>query len=420
MLTAEYLTRITEGAEEIASKLRADILKRIIERIMIRLQRGDPYILTAADKWRMQALTEAGYLLEDIQREIAKTTRLQESEIRAAMEEAGVKAIEFDDAIYRAAGLEPTDIFKTPYFTRLMQRGYEATVGEWRNLTRTTAIEAQNLFREACDRAYTLTASGGVSYTQAYVEAIDYAVNDGVMIHYPSGHVDTIETATLRCIRTGVSQTTANVQLERMKEMRHDLVITSSHLAARPSHAVWQGKIFHVDWATFSPYTYHTKDEPPPEPQTRSDKYPDLVEVTRYGYVDGLCGANCGHSFSPYFEGMEQLVDEIDPEENARAYETQQRQRALERRIRKTKRDVMAYKDAVDGTTDAAARAALEAKYMRKAATLQRQNAEYKQFCEANDLKQLRERLKIAKWTREQAAQARGAAARYNNSRGNK
>ena len=44
---------------------------------------------------------------------------------------------------------------------------------------------------------------------------------------------------------------------------------------------------------------------------------------------------------------------------------------------------------------------------------LQKQNAKYNEFCETNDLRPLRDRLKIAHWDRKRAAAARGAAKKY-------
>lgn len=89
MLTPEYLLNISEGSEEIAEFLHTDIMNRIIERIMIRLERGEEYILTSVDKWQIETLQEAGFLLEDIKKEIARRTGEQEKEIAEAFEEAG-------------------------------------------------------------------------------------------------------------------------------------------------------------------------------------------------------------------------------------------------------------------------------------------------------------------------------------------
>ena len=49
MLTPEYLLRISEGSEEIAERLHSDILNAIVSRIVIRMNRGEDYILTAVE-----------------------------------------------------------------------------------------------------------------------------------------------------------------------------------------------------------------------------------------------------------------------------------------------------------------------------------------------------------------------------------
>lgn len=390
MLTPSYLLHAVEPAEEIAEQLHQDILNRIIERVLHRFKRGDDYILTATDKWNIELLQEAGYLLEDIQKDIADATRYMQSEIAEAMEDAGVRALEYDDKIYRQAGLDPVPLVQSTKLIGIMQRDYEATMGEWVNFTRTTATATQQAFIRACDKAYHQAMTGAISMAQAVKEALEEVVNAGVYVRYPSGHTDTIETATTRAVRTGISQASADIQNARMDEFDIDLVLVSSHMGARPEHAEWQGKIYSRSGT--------------------SDKYPDFVSSTGYGSVTGLCGANCRHNFGPYFEGMDNPFDDYDSEENLRAYELQQRQRALERRIRDTKRKTMNWKTAMDAETDPVQKSIFEAEYQRKAALLQKQNAAYKQFCVENDFKTRADRVSIAKWDREQAAQARAAA----------
>ena len=398
MLDPNYLLHISEGAEEISEKLHADIVKRIINRIMLRIGRGEDYLLTAQDKWQMENLQQAGYLLEDIQNEIAKATKLQQTEIAEAMEEAGVKALDYDDKIYQSVGLSPTPLTQSPELIRLMQRNYDATMGEWTNFTRTMADEAQRLLINQLDMAYTLVSTGALSYTQAVKEVLNNVVSDGVVVTYPSSHTDTIEAATLRAVRTGVSQATAQIQLARMDEMDVDLVITSSHLGARPSHQVWQGKVFSRNG--------------------KSSKYPPFEESTGYKTVGGLCGANCRHSFSPYFEGMDNPFEQYDSEENRIQYEKEQYQRTLERRIRKTKREVMGLKEGVDSAPSEQAKFVADMEYQKKSALLAKQNKAYQEYCERNNLRSLADRIQIAKWGRQQAAAARGAAKRYENAKG--
>ena len=182
MLTHEYLEKVAEGGEEIAQLLHNEIIAQIVERIAIRLDRGDNYILTAQDKWQIEVLQDAGFLREDIEKILAKYTGLMQKEIAEAMEEAGVKNMEWDDAVYRAAGLSPMPITRSPYLIRLMQRAYEATAGEWINLTKTTADACQQSFVAACDKAYNMVSSGAMGYSQAFANAIRDLADEGVAV----------------------------------------------------------------------------------------------------------------------------------------------------------------------------------------------------------------------------------------------
>lgn len=381
MLTPSYLMEAPEPAEEIAEQLHQDILKRIIERILIRFQRGDDYILTALDKWQIEVLQDAGYLLEDIQKKIAEATGRMQEEIAEAIEDAGVRAIEYDDEIYKKAGLNPQPLTQSPHLVRLLQDTYEQTMGEWRNFTATTAEEAQKLFIRLCDEAYYKAMSGTVSMSQAVREALEELISDGVYVKYPTGHRDTIETATARAVRTGISQASGRIQLARMEEFGWDLVVVSSHLGARPTHQVWQGKIY----------------------SRNGGEYPDFVSSTGYGSVTGLCGANCRHNFSPYFEGMDNPFEQYDSEENKKLYEIEQRARTMERRIRDTKRRLMGYEAAGD-----------TGRYERTAVLLQKQNEAYNAYCDEKGLKKRSDRIQIARWNRSEAAKARAAAKRHN------
>lgn len=399
MLSPDYLKRIAEGSEDIASSLHSYILNRIIEAIMIRLGRGEKYILTSSDRWRIQILQDAGYLLQDITQEIARHTKLQREEVAAAMEEAGVKAMAYDKAVYEAAGITTEALEQSPALLRILQRDYEATMGEWSNMTRTTAEAAQSLFISECDNAYHKVISGAVSYTQAVREAVDTVAQNGVIVRYPTGHRDTIETATARAVRTGIAQAAGDISMERMKEQEWDIILVSAHIGARTgdggqnpgNHLWWQGQFYS---------------------RTGQDKRYPPFSVTGYGTGEGLSGWNCRHSFGPG-DGVNNPYKDIETEDNVRLEKLEQRQRALERRIRKTKQIVMGLQTAVDTCKDDTLRMELQEELDQKSYLLQRQNRAYNDFCQSNGLRPLADRLRIAKWGREQAAKARGAAKRY-------
>ena len=405
MLDPHYLQQIADGAENIASQLHEYIVRQIVDRMMTRIGRGDSYLLTSSDRWRIEVLQDAGYLLEDITAELSKYTKRQEKEIKAAMEEAGVKALEYDDKIYQAAGLSPMPLTQSPALIRLMERNYSATLGEWRNYTQSTAQAAQRLFLNECDLAYNKVLSGAISYSQAVREAVESVASDGVYVDYPSGHRDTIETATARAVRTGIAQAAGDISLKRMEEMEWDIILVSAHIGARTgdggqnpgNHLWWQGQF----------YSRTGKDK----------RFPDFYKSTGYGTGEGLCGWNCRHSFGSG-DGVNNPYNDIQTTDNYRMEKLEQRQRALERRVRKTKREVMGLQEAVEKCKDEAAKFELQQTLDRKSYLLSRQNKAYSDFCKRNDLRPLNERLQIARWQREQAAKARGAARRYQNAKG--
>ncbi len=405
MLSPEYLSKIAEGSEEIASQLHTYIIRQIIDRMMIRIGRGDDYLLTSSDAWRIQVLQDSGYLLQDITEELAKYTKQQEKEIKAAMEEAGVKALEYDDKIYQAAGLSPMPLTQSPALIRLMERNYSATLGEWRNYTQSAAQAAQRLFLNECDLAYNKVMSGAVSYSQAVREAVETAVSGGVYVDYPTGHRDTIETATARAVRTGMAQAAGDISIKRMEEMDWDIILVSAHIGARTgdggqnpgNHLWWQGQF----------YSRTGKDK----------RFLNFYEVTGYGTGEGLCGWNCRHSFGSG-DGVNNPYADIQTADNVRMEKLEQRQRTLERRVRKTKREVMGLQESVDKCQDEAAKFELQQTLDRKSYLLSKQNRAYSEFCKENNLRPLNERLQIARWNREQAAKARGAARRYQNAKG--
>lgn len=457
MIQPDDLLHIAEGAEEVAEDLHLLILALVIERITIRAELyGGQLIFSATDKQQIQTLQEAGLLLADIQTAIDKKTPFELREIRDAMERAGVETVAYDNEIYRAAGILPpledalpeaagvlppgesgkadgitgglltpreggmseetaAEILlqTSPHYVRTMERIYHATEGEWRNFTRTMPQAGHDLYIQACDKAHELVQSGAMSYTEAYSQAINEAAKGGVKVTYPSGHKDTIETATLRAVRTATAQTSEEISLMRAKEMGTSLRLTSSHLGARPEHEKWQGEVFWVDWDLLGGLYPGLASVPNPTPATDAQKakYREFCTATGIGTVTGLAGVNCRHTSSVYIEGVSHNpFTQYDEKENKKVYDLTQRQRAMERAIRKQKREVMGLKAAVDKAQNPDLRESTEGLYSKAAAKLGRMNQEYNAFCKANNLRPLPERLEVARWDREQARAAVKAA----------
>ena len=74
------------------------------------------------------------------------------------------------------------------------------------------------------------------------------------------------------------------LQLARMEEMDCEFVEVTAHEGARPTHAVWQGRVYHRGGAVVHD----------------GERYEDFEAATGYGTGPGLCGWNCRHNFYPY------------------------------------------------------------------------------------------------------------------------
>lgn len=401
MLTPEEIVEIVETMYPVLDELNAWITADLIKRIMARLGRGEDVILTATDDWQLQVYQAAGGHLEAVQHEIAIFTKKAEKEIKAIFEDAGIRAFRADNAFYTAHGLPEKSLAQSENMIQLLTDTYQRTNSELHNFTRTTAKASQQRLVKVLDTAHFKVMSGATSYTQAVKEAVNEIVSEQTKVVYPTGHVDTIETAVLRAVRTGVAQASGNMAVEGMIERDWDLVRVTAHIGARygdggenpGNHFWWQGKLY--------------------SRTGRTPGYPLFAETTGYGTGEGLCGWNCRHSFGPGDPDHNPFKD-FDAEENKRVYDLSQKQRNAEARIRRTKLKILGLREAIDAAENEAVKATLQDEYAKAAAQLQKQNAAYNDFCEKNNLKKLSDRLSVAKWTRSEAAKATAAARKLN------
>ena len=394
MITPEQFQEIGETLLPLLDDLTEWIARDMIERFMIRFGRGEEKLLTGTDEWQAWVLKQAGGNLDEIQKALAKSTGKSQQEIAKIFKDSGIQAAKAD-----AEAAAVTFSGLSSGMMAIITDAYERTVGEISNITRTTAGATNQAFIGICDDAYWKVRTGAQSYTAAMLEGIKELGQVQPIVRYPSGHKDTLEVAVLRCIRTGVAQSSGNMTIQQCKDMGWNHVLVSQHLGARVSdtdpiadHAGWQGKVYCIDG--------------------KDAQFDNLLDAT--GYPEnplGLCGYNCRHSFTPFLPGVSQNHNKpIDTEANRRAYELSQTQRAMERRIRAQKRKCTALHTAVKNCEDPAGKAKLQEKYTQSAKHLQDQNAAYAKFCEENDLKPYHERLAVAGWDHSAASTASAAA----------
>ena len=381
ILTPEYLQSVPDAMVELYARVELDILSDMARRI-----NGFDLFIPSA-RYQMQVLEEMGALRSDIVAQLSRLTGKSQKELAAIMREAGIKSLAEDEKIYRAAGMTLSPLAASPAVKKALAAGMKKTGGLFTNLTKTTANTATKQFERALDEAYMRVTSGAFSPQEAGRLAVKDLSRDGVKaIEYPSGHTDTIEVAVRRAVVTGVNQTCGEMQEMRARELGCDLMELTAHAGARPSHAVWQGQIVSLSGRP----GYLSKDD------------------IGYGTGAGFKGWNCSHDWRPYFEGTPRAFskEQLDSYQ-ARNYEyngqkmteseAQQKQREIERNIRRWKRENVAMKAAGQDAAESAAK-------------LARWQNTQKDFLNQTGLKRQAERESVAGWGRSQAASARSDA----------
>lgn len=329
MLSPEWLESCPDRLVELYEQAERDIIADIARKL-----NSYDYFVSSAE-WQAMKLQELNNTQKDIIDKLSKASGKTKAEIIKLLKEAGVKSLKDDVA-------KPTKVTQN-----LLNTGLRRTLGTFDNLTRTTAINGTKQISEALDRAYMQVSTGAFSQEAAVKTAIKSLCENGIETYRYPKHTDYIDVVVRRAVRTGINQTAAAISLNNAEQLNTDLVEVTAHSGARPTHAEWQGKVFSISGD--------------------SEEYEKLSEATGYGTVTGLCGANCRHTFHPFFEGDERMysddeLKEMDAPkyeyngEKLTEYEATQRQRYIERKIRRWKRENAAMKAAGLDTTESAAK----------------------------------------------------------------
>ena len=401
MLDPIYLWYVADTVVDIWNELNEWAIRDIAERIMA-AELYDYDKLPGTARWRAWLLKQSGMHYDEIVSKVSKLSKRSEEAVRDLFVEAGLMSVENDAQIYEKHDIEVPDIRQDKRLTQILEGAYNQTNGELRNYTRTTLDASNKLMIDTLDKAYFDIKTGNRSYSEVIKEAIETVSKEGLTVTYPSGHRDTIETAVRRAVMTGLNQGTAKISIANCEKLGAKYVVISAHEGARTSddpvanHLGWQGKIYKLQGST--------------------KKYKNLEEATGFPNNPlGLCGYNCRHNLYPYFLGDPNPWEDIanKAEENKESYEIAQKQRQMERTIRKSKQQLLGYQAGIDNCADEETKFELQMEHDRLANRLQRQNKTYNEFCKGNDLVKESDRLRVAGWNRSTADKARSGANRY-------
>lgn len=416
MLRPDYFYGKTDKLVEMYQDLENWIISDIATRL---IKSGELSGTADRELWKLQQM---GLHNTEIVKRISEMSGKSRNEVRRLLRDSVMTSFSDDkEVLTQISASDIISPLKNNMAILAMNAELIKTSGELDNLTKTTINQTQKDLLNMLNEVDYRVASGMQSYSSAVCEVLDRYAESGVMVECPAGTKRSLEAAVRCCIVTSMNQTAAQVTNVYIAQNKIEYVLVSAHPGARydkkdptgiSSHDHWQGKAYKI-----------IGSEP---------GFPNLLESTGYtidpetgkGTVVnllGLHGYNCRHSHGPWRKGMvNKYLDEngnvnINADESQKLYDLQQKQRFLEREIRKTKREIMTKKQELDMIAETDVKEILQPQYDKLAYKLRMQNKRIQSFCKNNDLQLQGDRTKVSGFNRKQSAIANGRATAYKN-----
>lgn len=377
MLTPKYLREKPDRIVSLFQNLEHQVIEEVSASLKKTFKKMDEEQI-----YKVRTLLESGYDLDDISKEIAKTTKLSKREVEKSLIEASKKSYNDDLKRYKKGGKDLPKLEDNPSMNDFINSTIKNAKGDIDNLTGTTGFidtgrfkSIDQYYHDTLDYAVIQVGSGAYSYEEALYQAVRDLADSGLRtVDYNSGRTYHLDSAARMSLLTSMNQITGHMSLANAEMVEQDLMEITAHLGARPSHAEWQGQIVSLSGRK----GYLSKDD------------------IGYGTAGGFQGANCRHGWFAYFEGISspaytrEFLEELDNEtvmfqgREYNYYDATQKQRYMERQIKKHKRRASAFKGA-----------GLDKEYTSQQIKVRRLENLYKDFSDETDIRAKMERADI-------------------------
>ena len=367
-----------------ASKVAAryiNLEERIMQDVVRRIKKAGE--ITSTADWQINRLRILGYSSEDIEREIKKALNASYPDMFELYDKViGWEYVRNKD-IYEQINAEYIPFEANEQLKQITDAIMQQSLVDLGNVTNSLGFyldyngkkvltPLSQVYINYLDNACYDIVTGAFDYGSVLRKVVTQLTNSGLrQIDYSSGRANRVDVAVRRAVMTAVSQITGKISEYNAQKLGTEYFEVEWHAGARPTHAVWQGHVW-------------SKEQ--------------LYSVCGLGTVTGLLGANCYHTYYPFFPGIsernwsddwleEQNRKENEPREfqgkGYTLYEAKQRQRQMETAMRAQREKVCLLQH---GGADPDEVILQKAKY-------QGQLNEYSRFCRKMKLTEERERI---------------------------
>ena len=377
-MNREYKEQLSRQIEKNYSNLEMRIMEDIVRRIK---KAGE---ITSTADWQINRLRILGNSSEDIEKMLKETLDASYPEMFELYDQVIDWEYVRSKDIYEQINAEFIPYEENEQLQQITNALIQQTDADLQNITQSLGFYLDygsrkpvltplaQVYQNYLDAACMDIVSGAFDYNSVLRRVVMQLTNSGLRrIEYASGWANRVDVAARRAVMTGITKLTGEISDMNAEKLGTKYYEVAWHAGARPSHALWQGKVW-------------SKEE--------------LVTVCGLGTVTGLEGANCYHERYPFISGIsernwtDEWLEAKNREENTpkefagkqyTVYEAKQRQRRMETAMRAQRQKVQLLKT---GGADPDDVMIARAKY-------QGQLNEYARFSKRMGLRQERERI---------------------------
>ncbi len=370
-----------------------EIEETILCHIAEQLAANPDTLINATSEWRIKMLAQMGKVNKDTARIIASKVGKVPGEVQKVVQSSIDKVLseyglEMNGKIEEstAAALKNYDLqaVKDKYNqvnTVMQYKAKQAYVNGINSAAdkmlkkKQKALENSQEYLDILNKNAMATVLGEKSRTEAIRETISEMSKKGIPAFVdktgrewsPEAYVD-------MDIRNTAKNAALAAEFASLDELGQDIILVSSHSGSRPLCAPYQGKF----------YSISGKSGTITDAKGKTYNYTPL-SGTSFGKAAGLFGINCGHRMRGVSDGtFINREKEFDGEETSEEYRKVQRQRELERDVRKKKTEANMYE--ASGDKDAA-------RDLRRLA--QDEDRKLRDYCQKEGLSYRRDRTEV-------------------------
>ena len=246
-----------EYKEKIAGKIAArysDLEMRIMQDIVRRIKKTGK--ITSTADWQINRLRILGYSSEDIEREIKKTLNASYSEMFELYDNVIDWEYVRNKDIYEQINAEFIPYEENRQLQQINEAIKQQSLEDLENITgslgfyldyggRKVLTPLAQVYTNYLDSACFDIVTGAFDYNSVLRRVVTQLTNSGLrQIDYSSGRANRVDVAARRAVMTGVANLTHKITEYHMEQLGCEYVEVSWHAGARPSHSVWQGKVY--------------------------------------------------------------------------------------------------------------------------------------------------------------------------------